>query len=101
MPWEYSVKWNRQSPCPQAAKIVLGEQITNSMGKYHVIPGSDGVWRTDEAGEGTDMPRGSVLDGIATEGLYEEMVFGGKGREGSWNIWECHTQKDLRLEYAW
>lgn len=65
------------------------------MGKYHVIPGGDGVWRTDEAGEGTDMPRGSVLDGIATEGLNEELVFGGKGREGSWNIWKCHTQKDL------
>lgn len=35
---------------------------------------------------GTDVAGGSVLDGVATEGLSTETVFGEKRREGSWNI---------------
>lgn len=51
--------------------------------------------------KGTDMARGSGVDGMATEGLSAEMGFGEKCRDGSGKVWEHGVQKGLRLEHAW
>lgn len=51
--------------------------------------------------KGIDVAGGSMLDGMATEGQSEELLFGVRGREGSRNIWEHPVQKDLRLEHTW
>lgn len=62
-------------------QILNKQYCTNTM-EYQVVMASGGKMK------GIDVAGGSMLDGMATEGQSEELLFGVRGREGSQNIWE-------------